>query len=105
MSEKNEISPKKDTTMRSAFCEFPVKKENHPDMTEEDICKWFCEQWVQGMQSRQAICVYCISENGYHHVHTVFSADTSFRWSAVKNAIPVNGDIQGTRGTKNQALA
>lgn len=105
MSEKIENLPKKDTTMRSAFCEFPVKKENHPDMTEEDICKWFCEQWVQGMQSRQAICVYCISENGYHHVHTVFSADTSFRWSAVKNAIPVNGDIQGTRGTKKQALA
>lgn len=29
----------------------------------------------------------------------------SFRWSAVKKAIPVNGDIQATRGTKEQALA
>lgn len=104
MSDTNEIKPKKDTTMRSAFCEFPVKKENHLDMSEEDICRWFCEQWVQGLQSRQAICTYCVSEKGYHHVHAVFSSDTSFRWSAVKNAISVNGDIQGTKGTKKQAL-
>lgn len=103
---ENDVNqPKRDTTMRSAFCEFPVKKENHPDMTEEDICKWFCEQWVQGMQSRQAICIYCISQTGYHHVHTVFSSDATFRWSKVKKAIPINGDIQCTRGTKKQALA
>ena len=103
---ENEVKePKRDSTMRSAFCEFPVKEENHPGMNEEDICKWFCEQWVQGMQSRQAICIYCISANGYHHVHTVFSADVTFRWSAVKKAIPINGDIQCTRGTKKQALA
>lgn len=105
MSETKESAPKKDTPMRSAFCEFPVKMENHPNMTEEEICQWFCEQWVQGMQSRQAICIYCISENGYHHVHTVFSSDKNFRWSNVKKAIPINGDIQYTRGTKKQALA
>lgn len=103
--ENEEKEPKRDSTMRSAFCEFPVKEENHPGMSAEDICKWFCEQWVQGMQSRQAICIYCISANGYHHVHTVFSADVTFRWSAVKKAIPINGDIQCTRGTKKQALA
>ncbi len=105
MSEIEEKEPKKDTTMRSAFCEFPVKKENHPGMTEEEICKWFCEKWVQGKESRQAICLYCISENGYHHVHTVYSSDATFRWSQVKKAIPINGDIQYMRGNKKQALA
>lgn len=95
----------KDSTQRSVFCQFPVKEEDFGEMSEQDICQWFCENWVQGKETRQAICCYCISANGYKHVHTVFSADTYFRWSAVKKAIPINGDIQATRGSKEQALA
>lgn len=95
----------KDTTQKSVFCQFPVKEEDFGDMTEEDVCQWFCENWVQGKETRQAICCFCVSEGGYRHVHTVFSSDTYFRWSAVKKAIPINGDIQATRGTKEQALA
>lgn len=95
----------KDTVQRSVFCQFPVKEEDFGSMTEQEVCQWFCENWVQGKETRQAICCFCVSEGGYRHVHTVFSSDSAFRWSAVKKAIPINGDIQATRGTKEQALA
>lgn len=95
----------KDSLQRSVFCQFPVKEEDFGDMPEQDVCQWFCENWVQGKETRQAICCFCVSEGGYRHVHTVFSSDSVFRWSAVKKAIPICGDIQATRGTKEQALA
>lgn len=71
----------------------------------ESVCKWFCEQWVQEKPTRQAIATYCQSAEGYKHIHTVYSQNNSFRWSTVKNAVPVSGDIQAMRGTKLQALA
>lgn len=94
-----------DSKQRSVFCEFPIPEDmrgNDP----ESICVWFNEMWVQEKPTRQALTAYCISENGFHHVHTVFSQDTQFRWSAVRKIFDgIGGDIQATRGTKEQALA
>lgn len=102
---QEELKPKKDTPMRSAFCTFPVDDERLKGLSEEEVCQWFCNTWVRNMQSRQAICTYCVSADGYHHVHMVCSSDKQFRWSAVKKTFPMCGDIGYTQGTKKQALA
>lgn len=95
---------KKDSLQRSVFCTYPIP-EDMIDKSPEDVCQWFCEQWHQEKATRQAMASYCVSAKGHHHVHAVFSADQPFRWSAVLKAVPVLGDVQATRGTKEQAIA
>ncbi len=101
---ENDEGLKRDSVQRSVFCTFPIPDDFSGSEDFESVCAWFCEQWVQDKPTRQAMATYCVSADGYKHIHAVFSQDTNFRWSAVKKAIPVNGDIKATRGTKDQAL-
>lgn len=102
---ENEEGLKRDSVQRSVFCTYSIPDDMQETEDYISVCQWFCEQWVGSSTKRQAMAAYCMSANGYKHVHTVFSQETNFRFSAVLKAVPAKGKVEATRGTKEQALA
>lgn len=106
----------KDSVSRSWFCVFnnPLEDDTIKSYIQSyngeinDISKVVCEYlsnlWCgDGSTGRTGAWLYCISENGLHHIHMVLEDIKAMRFSAVKKVYQ-KAHIEATKGNKSQVL-
>ena len=69
--------------------------------TPQDICEQLRDAWVGTSDTRTGAWAYCISKDGFHHVHMVLEGK-AMRFSAVKQVFGT-AHIEATRGNKSEA--
>lgn len=71
--------------------------------TPEEVCNRLRDEWVQDSSTRTGAWAYCISADGFPHVHMVLEDSTAMRFSGVKNSYAIGAHLEPTKGTKKQA--
>ena len=79
-----------------------LKREPNPETAgknEEQICKFFLNQWVTSGSSRTGAVLFCESSDGFRHLHCVFESKNGFTFSALKKIFP-KMHLEPTQGSK-----
>lgn len=105
---ENEISLKelKDTDSKSWFLVIAnphelFKDEDDKSWEPQKITEYVCNKWCANNENRACICAYCVSKNGFIHLHVCCCDKNKSRFSAVKKLFPT-ANIRASKGTKAQ---
>lgn len=96
------MAEEKYVTARSWFCEFANPREHGLLGTEQEICDAVLEIWMADNPQRCCAVLYCVSADGFHHLHAVFEDTKTMRSTAVKKLYP-GMHVEPTKGNKQQA--
>lgn len=76
-------------------------------LTEQEICDTVLNIWVNSKPGRIGAVTYCVSENGFHHLHMVLEVVNSdsdrFTYNQVQKLYGKKFHIEPTRGSKQEA--
>ena len=92
------------TTSRSWFCTFANPEEHGFPGTPAEIVNDVIAKWIEGNPQRTCAVAYCISADGFKHLHAVLEDVQPIRFSKIKKVFP-SMNIQPTKGNKEQAEA
>lgn len=93
-----------DTISKSWFLTFGNPEEHGYKGTPEEICCQMRDEFIGNSETRSGAWAYCISANGFHHVHMVLEDCKAMRFSYIKNNFYKGANIQETKGSKKQAM-
>lgn len=99
---ENEVSEEdlKDTRSKSWFLMLANPQKIYgEEVAPKDICDMAVSDWCGNDENRSALVAFCISANGFRHLHLCVCSKNAERFSAVKKAFP-KANIRATRGTK-----
>ncbi len=71
--------------------------------TPVEICERLKEEWCSVSDTRTGAWLYCVSEDGMHHVHMVLEDIVAMRFSKIKREYAVGMHFEATKGNKQQA--
>lgn len=87
---------------KSWFCVFANPKQHGFSGTPEEITKQFIGIWTDGFPTRSCAIAYCISQDGFEHIHAVLEDTKAMRYTVIQKAF--HGiHIEPTKGTKKDA--
>ena len=81
---------------------FANPKEHGFEGTPEEVTQNIVDIWIAGNPQRTCAIAYCISADGFEHIHAVFEDVKALRFSVVKKLFPLM-HIEPTKGNKRQA--
>lgn len=90
-----------DTVARSWFVVLSNPEDHGYKGTPEEIVGTLKDEWIEGHPLRRGWWGYCISANGFRHVHMVLENSTAMRFSAVKKVYATaNPHLEATKGSR-----
>ena len=92
-----------DSISKSWFLTLGNPEEHGYSGTPEEICSKMRDEWIGNSETRVGAWAYCISANGFHHVHMVLEDVKAMRFSYIKKNYYVGANIQETKGNRKQA--
>lgn len=76
-------------------------------LTEQEVCDTVLNMWVNSKPGRIGAVTYCVSENGFHHLHMVLEVvngdSDRFTYNQVQKIFGKKFHIEPTRGSKKEA--
>ena len=92
-----------DSISKSWFLTLGNPQEHGYTGTPEEICYKMRDEWIGNSETRVGAWAYCVSANGFHHVHMVLEDVKAMRFSYIKKNYYVGANIQETKGSRRQA--
>lgn len=93
-----------DTISKSWFLTFANPEEHGYTGTPEEILYKMRDEYIQDSETRSGAWAYCISADGFKHVHMVLEDCKAMRFTYIKNNFYKGANIQETKGSRKQAL-
>ena len=76
-------------------------------LSDQEICDTVLNMWVNSKPGRIGAVTYCISDNGFHHLHMVLEVENAdsdrFTFKQVQKIYGKKFHIEPTRGSKKEA--